>query len=896
LKDLQLGRIRPRPAIFSDLLKEFDPWWQGAKTAEEVSRIPVLWVDGRSGEGKSVLLLQLAQRILTDAHPPVLSYLSSADELPDWIEIQRAIQRGQANLGWLPAVAVVDDLHFIGDREEWENALRAATDLMPPRVAVLGCGPTLEREKFESNFASLVDVRSFAIPNLGRLDMEAFGDWFAERTGRRVDLDATDPANRMLVIWIFELLQGESLREFAGNFRRRLVALGLFDVARAILAVNALELSAPLTLFESLPDRQRDAFQGLCSASQLHFERTEAKIEAFDGYRLSHPQIDWQLYREWASPPGTLAQHWGRDLSRSLIATTKNFDWAFANRLIYQLGISPKLSEAVAGGIHTDIGTLDQALSEAYRKQSVGLSLSEAVPQLARWLEVTFKGLAKDLAPDPVQRAVQLTLNNTQRRDLGSAVAAWLWRLSELDEYKNRSDELVVAARSIIFEVPPKPGTGRTLGVIISKSKNREAARQLCKQWLEANPEQTDGNIVIRDWIGAFPQDDESIAAGCRWIEDHSTHQKVYHLLAAVVAARPEDDPVAGIALKWVEDHPTHQHAHELLRALVAARPEDDPVAAIALKWVEDHPTHQQVYHLLAALVAARPADDPVAGIALKWVEDHPTHQQAHELLRALVAARPEDDPVAGIALKWVEDHPTYQQAHELLRALVAARPEDDKVVGAARTWLSNNPNHPHSCELLATLITRSDGSEEWMEKGNEALLKATEATKRTLLVALLAGSKAETHYVELTLGAVSAESDRGNKTFLLASLTRVLANNIQSALQFLAGQSTTEHKLLAAQTLARGLQKYANRAQEFLELAHTAPTDHAGLLLSACIASEVPGEVLNSVLRRWLNDHQRARGYGVVLRALKQYPDRWQALSKFGGLDPGVQIDFRSL
>jgi hypothetical protein len=63
-------------------------------------------------------------------------------------------------------VAVVDDLHFIRDREEWENDLRAATDLMPPRVAVVACGPTLERAKFQSDFSPFLDVYSFPIPNL----------------------------------------------------------------------------------------------------------------------------------------------------------------------------------------------------------------------------------------------------------------------------------------------------------------------------------------------------------------------------------------------------------------------------------------------------------------------------------------------------------------------------------------------------------------------------------------------------------------------------------------------------------------------------------------------------------------------------------------------------------
>jgi hypothetical protein len=205
-----------------------------------VSNIPTFWIEGRSGEGKSVLLLQLVQRILMGVHSPVVEYLSSADDLPAWIENQRDLQQDQTNLACLPAVAVVDDLHFIRDRELWETRLRAATDLKPPRVVVLACGPTPEREKFQSDFASLFDLLNFAVPNLERSEMEDFRDWFMARTGERVELDATDVANRMLVVWIFELLRRESIREFAGNFRHRLIALSLFDIVRAILAINAL--------------------------------------------------------------------------------------------------------------------------------------------------------------------------------------------------------------------------------------------------------------------------------------------------------------------------------------------------------------------------------------------------------------------------------------------------------------------------------------------------------------------------------------------------------------------------------------------------------------------------------------------------------------------------------
>ena len=58
------------------------------------------------------------------------------------------------------------------------------------------------------------------------------------------------------------------------------------------------------------------------------------------------------------------------------------------------------------------------------------------------------------------------------------------------------------------------------------------------------------GYVAISTLIGSWPQDEEVILAGQRWVEDNPTHQQAYHVLAPLVAARPADDQVVGIALE----------------------------------------------------------------------------------------------------------------------------------------------------------------------------------------------------------------------------------------------------------------------------------------------------------------------------------------------------------
>ena len=964
LLDLQLGRVRQRPEIFYTLAQQFDTWWKNIVIADEVSCVPVFWIDGRSGEGKSVLLLQLIQYILLGANSPVVSYLTSPDILPDWIKNQADIQCVAPYFDCFPAVAVIDDLHLIRNREEWEGALRGATDLMPPRVAILGCGPTPECMKFKSDFSTLFEVHNFSVPNLNHAEMRAFGNWYEERTGNPFTLGTADLSNRMLVVWMFELVQGKSVREFSRSFKIRLVEQGLFELARTILAANALELPAPMKLFENLSDSQRDAFLALCSESQLHFEQTDPSTEAYGGYRLSHPQIDWHVYQEWASPPATLAQTWGRDLAQSLVALVIASTEDSAAQLIYRLGISSKLSEEITDSLLTTPGTLDQALRELYCKQTAEIATEESVSLLPRWLDVLFRRPKLRLDPDPIQQAIKLANYNPLPEELHPSVAGWLWRLSEVDAYKRVSTQVRVAAQSIIFGDPERIGISSALTVIASKSEDRQAALQLCKRWLRDHaahefalrPLETlisawpqDGELIeaAQRWIignpnhtlvyrlymslvAARPDDDKLIANALKWTADNPAHQQAYQLLAALVAARPDDDKLIANALKWTADNPAHQQAYQLLAALVAAQPDNDKLIAAALKWTADNPAHQQAYHLLAALVAARSDDDKLIAAALKWTADNPAHQQAYHLLAALVAAQPDNDKLIAAALKWTADNPAHQQAYNLLAALVAARSDDDKLIAAALKWTADNPahqqaynllaalvaaqpgdervidvarrwynrnlKHPQIYNLLSVLITQSDGAEEWMQQGKEFLITSTGAAKRSVLAALIAGGKAKKHYVNLTLDLIDVETKKNNKNYLRAALSTALANNIQNSLKVIAGQSTTERKQATARALAHGLKKYPNRAEEFLEQINVAPADYVGILLSACIASKVGGELLDNILLRWLNGHRLMRGYGTVLRALKQHPDRLQAVLDIGGLSTDVKLDYQKI
>jgi hypothetical protein len=429
LRDFQMGRFRERPDVFSALRQAFEGWWDKLKV-EESRAVPVFWIDGRSGEGKSVLLLQLVQHVLSGTAPPVIVRLSP-DELPAWVARQRQRQHRLNHEGWQPIIAVIDDLHAVGDMEEWTQQLRSATDLAFPGIAVIACGPTPERQELERVCRPLLDVKHFTVPNLDAAEMDAFRRWYVDRTGKDVSLDASDPANRLLVIWMFELTQGRSLHDFAQNFRQRLVHHDLLDLAKVILAANAVELPAPSRLIAELHHEKRDRFGTLCRAGQLHFEETTQTVttlkmdhSTFIGYRLAHLQIAWRLYCEWPRGYASLAATWARDLAEGVAAAMRQGDTDWAHALLARLGVTERLAEAATlERDPTSVGTKDELLADLYTELNCVLPEPDRIGLLPRWLNYLLRRPNLGLQPDPVNWAVELARQSSPPAELHASVA-----------------------------------------------------------------------------------------------------------------------------------------------------------------------------------------------------------------------------------------------------------------------------------------------------------------------------------------------------------------------------------------------------------------------------------------------------------------------------------------
>src|SRR6478752_6336312 len=191
-RELRQGCFRHRPLIFADLWANFTRWLSETEPRILEREIPVFWIDGRSGEGKSVLLRQLVAHLLL-RHPDRLPVIEvSREELPQAVkEHQEALDH--------PVLLIADDLYAVSNREEWDERLSQAveTDLAP--VFIVTCGPTEQREEFERRFSEPFRVTRFTVPPFRESERQEFVDWYTHRTGKQPDQKKLTTENALLV-------------------------------------------------------------------------------------------------------------------------------------------------------------------------------------------------------------------------------------------------------------------------------------------------------------------------------------------------------------------------------------------------------------------------------------------------------------------------------------------------------------------------------------------------------------------------------------------------------------------------------------------------------------------------------------------------------------------------
>jgi len=794
------GLYMPRPRAMDRLLGRFIDWFGTIDRTISAGRLPVFWIDGRSGDGKSVLLMQLAHRLLADQPNSVMFKPVTAARTPLLVEHAiTVLEEGTT------AVVVVDDMHRVADLEDWEAEMAALIAGGSQRIVALACGPTPERQVFERSVRS-VAVHPVTCPRLRNEDVQQIAKWFD-----RPIPDDTSAEDDILVEVLFEMKVGEPIPAFARSFKYRLQQRGLFEVVSRALAVNIFGALAPLSLLTNA--RQLAALQEMAREDQLHFAEDEDL--GVPGFRLVHSRIAWRLFREWALGDFSQADV-GAILAEELSAVLRSVP---SDKYQYNIAVLKGVRDQIedlSGGeedgepigrfdlLEMLIAALEGApVVQAYAARAAllaGIVGAVAGDSYPRALQVATSACDIDSLPGAVRIRIAIDLCRTpgvspevlevHRRkldqmlsdpELGGEIGSYAHVLLQDSAFGGEANRWIDKLLGLIDKVGTRPGSQNFLESLIAWMQGRDhfndvVARALA--WLDEVGTHPGSQNVLRTLIATTQGREDVVARALIWLDEAGTRagsQTVLESLIAATQGRDDFEEVVALALAWLDQVGTGAGSQDVLKTLIAAtqgRDNFEEVRALALTWLDDTSNHSGSQDVLKTLIAAtqdRDDFEEVVALALAWLDEAGTRAGSQDVVKTLIAATQGRDDVAERALTWLDDAGTRAGSQEVLGPLIAAtqgRDDFAEVLERALTWLEDTGTHPGSPTVFGPLIAATRGRDDFEKVKARALIwlddAGTRAGSQKVLGPLIAATQGLDDFEEVVARALAWLDDAG--------------------------------------------------------------------------------------------------------------------------------------
>lgn len=604
LSDLVGGRFLDRDDTLRPLVEAAEVWLSGLDDsfAEDDLRLPVLWLEGRPGDGKSVLTLQMLERLVVSrVRLSSVTELFNAGELSAWMKsAARRDANGQAEIGF------IDDLGAEIDQAGLESLIDEAFYRGSPYIGLITCGTKEAGASFAAGRRVALTPAKIGTPSTD--DLKALRTWAESRLGRR--LPGTNPDGAS----ISEFMVGLTL----GAHHQSRITSGLSANLKAAMAVNALGLAAPRSL--------------VSNADLLAYaaERPDIELspmEETSGLRLAHAEAIRRLYID-AAGEAELAQSWGTDLGRVLAIRAADGEATEARTL---LGTLINSRQAISRSQAPGTALLDAV----YRAFTEGCSPESRAPLFRLWVAavVSRRLTAIDISALR-EEGRQLLAAKGNSVEVKAEVAASLLLVG-----RGHDDAARRAAASFLRRAGPVPAAAKYASSALSKSFQGQAA-EVAMDWLIRNRNNPEiGEVLGRILTNQAPARIKELAwAYVKQFMEHkdsgavlaalATFQrtKAFYLLQDQWLSRTGDAPRAlgayrdqlqaahwprytGRALAFIENHPNLRGGQDILSLLLRKRGTDPDVLAAARAWLDDHVAQGLATPVLVELLTIQPLD-----------------------------------------------------------------------------------------------------------------------------------------------------------------------------------------------------------------------------------------------------------------------------------------------
>ncbi|MCD0419699.1 hypothetical protein LOC51_20990 [Rubrivivax sp. JA1024] len=636
--------------------------------AREVDHaIPIFWVDGRYGDGKSVFLLQLAEALLLE-EPSAQLFIVNLDRLDDWL-----LWAGKQDDAQAPPIAVVDDLTSIADFEKFERSIDHALRISTIKGRIVTSSTTADQAAFLARLPQQFDITPFKLPPLDTRERDALSIWL----GAQCVAPATQDPPRFVEI-AFEIVNGP-LQKFVANFWKRTSIAGLAEPVSALLALNAIGLVATET--QLAPDRLRASLARWLAADNVSSVSTSPTGRRVRGFKLFHSRLAWALLlgrNAEQSPAGAWAQAFVHLLDRATETEDPSFPCSVLKSLsqlaeVIGLASSPAglfrdvLRELMStlkendprhlllcAALHrlpndvlADFSTrIEQTISASFAKAaSARLSCWNAVSNLLR---ISSAASSRDL---PVSLTVlETSIRVLARRDYVPTSFSALHTLAS--QSSQLSSSIVALFKKLEPDFLGHASAGSIITALVTRKETNDWSMELAEKWLMLYARDTAASVLLPPFLARSGHLDKSIRFASEWLRANQRDKRFTIVLEATLASvkreqvenkHPHIRQLRSFYIRWTDGSPNLLAGSRILFSLLKFFPHDRALLECARKTIKCTGADRRAGAILSDATLYLSVDDLTDPI-IAFLDQHPGDSSASSLLSWLIDSRRDAD------------------------------------------------------------------------------------------------------------------------------------------------------------------------------------------------------------------------------------------------------------
>lgn len=765
-----------RRRIYDDVGNIFVKWVQELIADQDyLDKLPIFWIGGRSGSGKSVALLHLLSILTEQGVSPVIWLGHHTSLLPSALHFALNNKSQSISIIGLDDPYVVED----GVSPHWDDFFASAHSIMQNEGArrlpiLVACGPTEQADLFRNDYGEYLHFFRFDMPYDTDKEHPVLQEWYFHRTGNPPP--KIDNSNTLLVQLFFQWDKHETIAEFSTRLKER---LSLDDEDKAILhkvsrilALNRLYIGYCISAVRNdLTPRQADQLDWL--EGDLHLG--EREIDGKSGYWLLHAHLANSVFLNWyGNRPSSYKEYFKQAAIDCFVNGKKPIEQTAPMWVIAQI-LGNSNNDL---GSRMDVGTARRLAIDVYQE------ISSKVNQLPLsilpvWVEIALIAPELSLKPDPVELAISMIHpDKVEATGLRLTCHKLLQHYDKLTAEKQ--DSLISTIFLLLSEAPNWSGWSYILEHVIKQTGDLRFI-PLVKQRLLYPTDYRAANLLLLA-VNIWPRNEDIYNlveralsnAPCNfqwsdlakhlvqtiqtipenifhWIQKFKESKEICYILAECL--KLDYKRFENIAIKWVEQWYGEPSANYVLEPLLQNRPSDRSIREYSINWVkvgsgdkgfileyllESEPTQElfeYIFHwletegkyrktsgyLMNKLLDDHIYSDQALEFSFKWLSENSDTSLIWPLMWIKCSRKYIDNQILfSLGIKWIKSNDiTHEFMGIILQCLNKMQPQHKLLATYLQRWHESLDSSSHQwIHGWIRIIVSFDNNPDLLDKG----------------------------------------------------------------------------------------------------------------------------------------------------------------------------------